>query len=849
MSASGQAASSLLGLVSSFLGDDGEPPAPTAAAPLPSPLPESNVTRGAASDEEETIENQHSHVKVVIFSKDRPWQLQQLFRSMRLGDETCHSDDITISLELLVHITETYQTAYKQVIESVENMMQSVPRVSLTCHYEDSKNSSYSFQSLLEGILTTEEDKDSPNHWMFVTDDCLLLISLRELLETATGVLFSNNTHAKCFLSRLHPGITWTQTRSLPSPPPRSFLRYHPGRTPYHEGAYSYPLNRGQMDWAYPWDLSGGIYTNLFVQSVFEKLQGTSDSLSHPNRMEIAGNQAIAEFTKKNDIHVAVPTRPMLLILAINRVQDVCQAPLACNETDTLNPEALLTFYKDKKQLDIVKYKALHFNASHVGDIHLLSGVNEDGESDATTNESSAVAKGEETKPALSVLIPVHTGPAQAAAQAIRSIVLQPIEEFRSALRRRKPSSVPAADTSVITSCLSPMQIVIVDDRCTDGSTDEMLETIRDIAAKEYFVNVSIHDYRFVTIAGAVSDDQNTSSISSETSRVELVVDVFPSPRPGVAAALNHGLSRCQSELVARMDADDIADPGRLQAQVSALRYQPDVDVVGTSTLLFREKTALDSSRAPEKANVTRLSIDALPYSLTSPNDGSTMHVATSLPPTDAGFASWAMLFSCSVAHPSVVYRKEAISKAGGYDEAYSGAEDYELWLQLTTLNCGCLVSIPRIGLWHRKHRSKSQRTTKQSDEALQASIVAMELTLGRASEWSRERLAAAASIVRQPDAATLLQEVNEAADLLVSLEIAFLQCHGKTLTSREIALVRKDCSERLGDLAILAVQRPFIDPSEVNSAACWKIWCERTPELTMQRVALLCHGFCADQT
>ena len=60
----------------------------------------------------------------------------------------------------------------------------------------------------------------------------------------------------------------------------------------------------------------------------------------------------------------------------------------------------------------------------------------------------------------------------------------------------------------------------------------------------------------------------------------------------GLAAALNHGLEHCESEFVARIDADDVALPTRLEKQLSFLRAHPRVGMVGTQfRWLFKDRT------------------------------------------------------------------------------------------------------------------------------------------------------------------------------------------------------------------------------------------------------------------
>lgn len=54
----------------------------------------------------------------------------------------------------------------------------------------------------------------------------------------------------------------------------------------------------------------------------------------------------------------------------------------------------------------------------------------------------------------------------------------------------------------------------------------------------------------------------------------------------GLPVRLNMGVTLAQGELIARMDADDVAFPERLERQVAYLQKHPDVDLLATSALL-----------------------------------------------------------------------------------------------------------------------------------------------------------------------------------------------------------------------------------------------------------------------
>ena len=72
---------------------------------------------------------------------------------------------------------------------------------------------------------------------------------------------------------------------------------------------------------------------------------------------------------------------------------------------------------------------------------------------------------------------------------------------------------------------------------------------------------------------------------------------VLDNPWPGLVGALNHGLAHCRTELVARMDADDIMAPQRLAAQVRAMRERPQVAVLGTQVRLLEGEQTADGFR------------------------------------------------------------------------------------------------------------------------------------------------------------------------------------------------------------------------------------------------------------
>jgi glycosyltransferase involved in cell wall biosynthesis len=749
---------SILALVASFAGESTQP----------SVVLERTSARGATHSaaprkgKRETA----ARVKVIVFTKDRPWQLQQLIRSMTLqGQGSCLVDIIVIG-----HVQEHYIAAYECIERDTRDSIDQIAGIGFHFWKEDDKNS---FQALLSRALRQPAD-----FAMFVTDDCVLLAPLHTILSISAAAL-DHSTEISLFLARLHPGITWSQTRDKASPPPRSHIRYLPLFN--STGVYTYPLHRGKMEWNYPFDLSGGFYRQSTVDLLLDKLKDTN-GLSHPNRFEICGNEALSTRQLSPSL-CAFPTRPLLLILAINRVQSIFQAPIASLCDKDYSPSSLLSYWMQGKHLNLAHYQARCFNASHIGDVAL--GNNKPNET-AFTNG-----------PQLSVVMPVHAGPPSAAVHAIRSIIMQPITEEPSHLR-----------------CL---QVVLIDDRCLDGSIDSMLEEATRIA-RQYGNTVSlvIHDFRMPP----------RSETCHSIPAIQITVEVYSSPQPGVASALNFGILQCKSTLVVRMDADDVAAQGRLAAQLLLLECEPTLDVVGTQTILFQECDYYDREL---RNHEVKLSATDVPFSLAK-EDATSFLARTSLHPTDPGFVSWALLFSCCIAHPSVTFRKSAVLAVGGYDKTISHAEDYDLWLRLTSKKSNSVVSIPQIGLWHRKHTNRSIESVRiQSEQALLLAVSAISNLVPDASHATIET-------VRQPAKATSISAFDEAAMLLVSLELKFLDRHATTLTANEVQLIKMDCDDRLGELGTMAAAR-FDNGAQ---SIAWNLWCQRCPDHLLHQLAIL---------
>ncbi len=153
-------------------------------------------------------------------------------------------------------------------------------------------------------------------------------------------------------------------------------------------------------------------------------------------------------------------------------------------------------------------------------------------------------------------------------------------------------------------------------------------------------------------------------------------------PHGGILAALNAGLAACHAPLVARMDADDLSHPLRLEKQAAYLESHPETGVVGCLVAGFPPGQVREGFRI---------------Y----------MEWLNSLV-TDADMRR-EMFVESPLAHPSVMFRREVVAQAGGYQE-HGWPEDYDLWLRLYLAGVG-FGKVPEMLLEWRECPERLTRT------------------------------------------------------------------------------------------------------------------------------------------
>lgn len=126
----------------------------------------------------------------------------------------------------------------------------------------------------------------------------------------------------------------------------------------------------------------------------------------------------------------------------------------------------------------------------------------------------------------------------------------------------------------------------------------------------------------------------------------------------GLGEALRQGLDCCSNSIVARMDSDDYSIPERFEKQIEALTADPELDLVGSYIAEF--EGSIENIK----------SIRNVPLSINE-------------------IKSYAKHRN-PINHVTVMFKKSAVLKAGGYKSLH-GFEDYYLWMRMLAEGCKML--------------------------------------------------------------------------------------------------------------------------------------------------------------
>ena len=196
----------------------------------------------------------------------------------------------------------------------------------------------------------------------------------------------------------------------------------------------------------------------------------------------------------------------------------------------------------------------------------------------------------------------------------------------------------------------------------------------------ESLVAQTFQDFDVLLVDDASSDG---TAVIARSFAPRLAIEVMSlASNAGVAGALNQGIHRIVSPYIARLDADDLALPGRLEKQWAFLQAHPQIDVCSTWMEMFYDPPS-------ERAN----------------------HILAK-PLEDASIKT-ALVQYCSMSHGASLFRKSFFDDVGLFDVRLDFAEDYDLWCRGALLGKR-YANLPEALTRYRQHDTQVGQQKRQ---------------------------------------------------------------------------------------------------------------------------------------
>lgn len=218
----------------------------------------------------------------------------------------------------------------------------------------------------------------------------------------------------------------------------------------------------------------------------------------------------------------ACPSSPIVLVVTVNRVQDLFHTPVFLTMHNKGEQNGLNTLLEEKVCMDQTKYLLAtlrgRLRSVHVGPLWTT-----------TENEQSTIMK---QNTVVSLQLPVS--------QPLVSVII-PV--------RNAEAWVEAAVRSIMQQTMTAIEIIIIVDI---GNIDQSPKIVDELQKQDSRIRV-IHREEFEQ--ESVQGNETKASIGHQNGR-------------GLSVCLNMGIAHARAEYIARMDADDVAELDRLESQV-----------------------------------------------------------------------------------------------------------------------------------------------------------------------------------------------------------------------------------------------------------------------------------------
>lgn len=232
-------------------------------------------------------------------------------------------------------------------------------------------------------------------------------------------------------------------------------------------------------------------------------------------------------------------------------------------------------------------------------------------------------------------------------------------------IKENMSMNVISPEISVIMSCFN--------------AADFLAESIESI------LHQTFTDFEFILINDGSSD--NSLDIIKKYSIKDNRIIVINKENSGLTDSLNVGISSSHGRWIARLDADDIALPTRLEEQIAFINKYSDIVLLGSDFIEINQYGKVIKEQSyPMQHNALLTNLRSL-----------------------------RRFFP----HSSAIYRSDIVTKVGRYNPKIVCAEDWDLWLRLAENGKIACLNRPLVKI--RKHSQQVSHAGGGRTQALHA--------------------------------------------------------------------------------------------------------------------------------
>jgi len=245
--------------------------------------------------------------------------------------------------------------------------------------------------------------------------------------------------------------------------------------------------------------------------------------------------------------------------------------------------------------------------------------------------------------------------------------------------------------------------------------------------AIESILNQTLADFEFIIIDDASTDGTKKiiEQYAIKDARIKLVSNLT---NLGLTKSLNIGLAQARGKYIARLDADDLSEPERLQKQYDFMEAHLEYALIGSWVKIIGENGEILAERKP---------------------------------PADTSLIKFHFIFGkpC-IWHSAIFFRKEEIARVGNYDEEYKYSQDLNLYVRL--LKTKKITNVPAFLIQHRLHSNSIGKNNSEAQHSFY--LKAIHELINNYYHISREEL-------ELRDRARN-QKINKLKDLKIALKV-----------------------------------------------------------------------------